>query len=207
MKKLLLGLIIFFGLISSSFATWTIDWSTNFTSHLLTQCDNDPLLIWVTIPNEAYADSNCWFATWEIENYWVWIWIDTPIITECTLTPWNVWQIQFNTVEDMNLLCWPNPTYSWTLTVLDWIASDWIDEAWNISNSNLWVVAITFLAFSLFIILIWLLYTAYNKNLKNKKRNWKTIVAWTKQFRKHAKKIFSKKDIKKLRKKYPKGWF
>lgn len=48
-------------------------------------------------------------------------------------------------------------------TIADTTASGAITEAWNIASSNVWVVALTVLGFTLFVAVISMIYRAFNR--------------------------------------------
>lgn len=144
------------------------------------------------------------FADWKVNNDYPYI--ESWEITECSENISLEWEITWTWLIlnewDLNIQCWENNAL---VVQMSNTTKGGINEAWQFSISNVWVIAITILGFTLFIGLLWMIYKAFNNNKISKKSKW--MLVWGKQFKKRASKVFSKKDIKTLRKKYPKWWF
>ena len=116
-------------------------------------------------------------AEWRVDNDY--IYIEPWIITKCSWDNLQVWNITWTWIilseTNINSVCWTN---NWLTVVLSWTAKWSINEAWYISTSNIGVIAITILWFTLFIMLLGMIYKAFNKNKSKwnqKSFKWTTI--------------------------------
>lgn len=168
-------------------------WFTNFVNawyNISTLPDDgfDPDRVEISYSEFWYYWFETLIKTWDFTFWWAWVGFNLytcPVWFELyndTIYWCNWWDISFD-LNISNLIIYWSSAPGWLVmwdfwfleepapaielnnysSILDTTALGWINEAWNIASSKIWIIALTFLGFSLFILILGLVYRAFKK--------------------------------------------